>query len=177
MESEGRNVSLTRAIALSAIFFFCLIAVGGCNRGRLPRELGKPAPPFTIHDGSQTASLQQYRGHVLLLNFWASWCAPCVTEIPSLEALHRRLPQLEILGVSIDTDKQAYQNFLAKYRIDFPTIRDPSSAVMHRYGTVQIPETYIIDRSGHIARKYVSNQHWDSPVMVEMLQSILNEKN
>jgi len=131
------------------------------------------APPFTLHNGAQTASLRQYRGQVLLLNFWASWCAPCVDEIPSLLALHHRLPKLAILAVSIDSDPQAYDRFLAQYRVDFPTIRDPSEAVMHRYGTVQIPETYVIDRSGHIVRKYISEQNWTSPVMIETLSSIL----
>ena len=154
-----------------------LFLAGGCDRGQRPRELGKVAPAFTLHDGARTISLSQYRGKVLLLNFWASWCPPCVDEMPSLMALHHRLPKLSILGVSIDTDPQAYGNFLAQYGVDFPTIRDPSAATMHRYGTVQIPESYLIDRSGHIVRKYVSEQDWTSPAIVDTLSSILNGKN
>jgi cytochrome c biogenesis protein CcmG/thiol:disulfide interchange protein DsbE len=135
----------------------------GCNRGQLPRELGEPAPAFTIHDGAQTVTLRQYRGKVVLVTFWASYCAPCMQEFPSLLALHQRLPQLNILGISIDDNAQAYRNFLAAYHVDFPTVREPSQDVMHRYGTIQIPEAYVINRSGHIVRKYVSAQDWNDP--------------
>lgn len=154
-----------------------MLLAAGCDRGRHPRELGKIAPAFTIDDGAQTVSLSQYRGQVVLINFWASWCAPCVDELPSLLALHHRLPALAILGVSIDSDPQAYRNFLAQYRIDFPTVRDPSQNTMHRFGTVQIPESYLIDRSGHIVRKYVSEQDWTSPEIVGTLSTLLKAKN
>ncbi|MGC1870748.1 MAG: TlpA disulfide reductase family protein [Acidobacteriaceae bacterium] len=149
----------------------------GCNRGQLPRELGEVAPAFTIHDGAQTVSLSQYRGKVVLVTFWASYCAPCMEEFPSLLALHQRLPQLNILGVSIDDNAQAYRNFLVAYHVDFPTVRDPSQAVMHRYGTVQIPEAYVINRSGHIVRKYVSAQDWTDPEIYDTLAATLNAKH
>ena len=160
-----------------AIIGFCLLPGAGCDRGQHPQELGKTAPAFTLHDGAQTISLSQYRGRVVLLNFWASWCAPCIDELPSLMALHRRLPGLAILGVSIDGDSQAYRSFLAEYRVDFPTIRDPSQETMHRYGTVQIPESYLIDRSGHIVRKYVSEQDWTDPEVLATLTAMLKAKN
>ncbi|MGC1781288.1 MAG: TlpA disulfide reductase family protein [Acidobacteriaceae bacterium] len=162
--------------SIAILVLFCLVAAAGCDRGAGPRELGKAAPAFTIRDGTQTVSLSQYRGQVVLVNFWASWCPPCIDELPSLLALHHRLPGLVILGVSIDADPRAYHSFLAENRIDFPTIRDPSQAVMHRYGTVQIPESYLIDRSGHIVRKYVSAQDWTSPEIVDALSSVLNAK-
>jgi peroxiredoxin len=163
--------------AMVAVFLlFSLVALAGCNRGQNPSNLGRPAPNFAIHDGTQTATLDQYRGRVLLLNFWASWCAPCIQEMPSLMALHQRLPKLAILGVSIDQDQQAYDNFLVKYRVDFPTIRDPSAAVMHRFGTRQIPESYVIGPHGHILRKYVSSQDWTTPAIVDTLQAILKQK-
>jgi len=167
-------VKSRRWIGLAALVIFCLWGVTGCNRGHLPSELGKVAPAFTIHDGAQTISLRQYHGQVVLLNFWASWCPPCIEELPSLLALHHRLPNLVIIGVSIDQDPQAYHNFLLENHIDFLTIRDPSQAVMHSYGTVQIPDSYVINRSGHIVRKYVSAQDWNSPEIVRALSSTLN---
>lgn len=157
-----------------AILVVCLVGGVGCDRGQPPRELGHVAPAFTIHDGTQTVTLEQYRGQVVLLSFWASWCAPCMVEFPSLLALHHRLPQLAILGVSIDEDPQAYRNFLVENRVDFLTIRDPSQAVMHRYGTIQIPEAYVINRSGHIVRKYVSAQDWNDPEIYRTLSATLN---
>lgn len=165
------------SVATILFVFAGLSVVTGCDRGRAPRQLGRVAPPFTIHDGSQTVSLSQYRGHVVLLNFWASWCPPCIEELPSLMALHRRLPQLVILGVSIDEDAQAYHNFLLANNIDFTTIREPSRATQNLYGTVQIPESYVIDRSGHIVRKYISAQDWTNPEIVRTLSSVLKAKN
>lgn len=158
---------------VTALAFFS----NGCDRGHMPRELGRTAPSFTIHNGAKTVSLSQYRGQVVLVNFWASWCPPCIEELPSLMALHRRLPQLVILGVSIDQDPQAYHAFLQENHIDFPTIRDPSEAVMHRYGTVQIPESYLVGRNGHILRKYISAQNWTDPAILSPLEAALNAKS
>lgn len=134
------------------------------------------APDFTLRDGSQTLTLHQFRGQVVLLNFWATWCPPCIEELPSLMALHRRMPQLIILGVSIDSDAQAYRNFLLENGIDFATIRDPTQRVNRMYGTVQIPESYIIDRSGHIVRKYISAQDWTSPEILRTLSAVMNSR-
>ncbi|MHB1936554.1 MAG: TlpA family protein disulfide reductase [Acidobacteriaceae bacterium] len=163
-------------LVASGVLVAVLALTAGCNRGQTPRGLGQVAPAFTIHDGPQTLSLSQYRGQVVLLTFWASWCAPCIEEFPSLLALHHRLPKIKILGVSIDQDPQAYRNFLLANHVDFLTIRDPSQDVMHRYGTVQIPETYIIDRSGYIVRKYVSSQDWNDPEILQTLSSTLNAR-
>ncbi|MHB8302443.1 MAG: TlpA family protein disulfide reductase [Acidobacteriaceae bacterium] len=172
-------MKLPGTIRFAAIIIFaslCLFCTNGCDRGRRPRQLGRVAPAFTIHDGNQTVRLGQYRSQVVLLNFWASWCPPCIEELPSLMALHRRMPQLVILGVSIDADAQAYHNFLLENNIDFPTIREPSQATEHLYGTVQIPESYVIDRSGRIVRKYISAQDWTSPEIVQTLSSIMSAK-
>jgi cytochrome c biogenesis protein CcmG/thiol:disulfide interchange protein DsbE len=165
-----------RLVVLALVVTGLLLGTG-CNRGQLPRELGAVAPAFTIHDGSQAVSLSQYRGQVVVVTFWASYCAPCMEEFPSLLALHQRLPQLKILGVSIDDDAQAYRNFLVAYHVDFPTIRDPSQSVMHSYGTIQIPEAYVVNRSGHIVRKYVSAQDWNDPEIYRTLSATLNTSN
>ncbi|MHB1794986.1 MAG: TlpA family protein disulfide reductase [Acidobacteriaceae bacterium] len=170
---KSKDGKFWRSLALGFLVAGLALATG-CNRGQLPRELGQVAPAFTIHDGSQTLSLSQYRGQVVLLTFWASWCAPCMEEFPSLLALHHRLPQLQILGVSIDQGPQAYRNFLLANHVDFSTIRDPSQEVMHRYGTVQIPEAYVINRSGHIVRKYVSAQDWNDPEIYRTLSATLS---
>ena len=173
---KSRGTSIGRS-GLLVLVVGALILGTGCNRGQLPRELGEVAPAFTIHDGAQTVSLSQYRGKVVVVTFWASYCAPCMEEFPSLLALHQRLPQLNILGVSIDDNEQAYRNFLTAYRVDFPTIRDPSQDVMHRYGTMQIPEAYVINRSGHIVRKYVSAQDWNDPEIYRTLSATLNSNH
>ncbi len=119
-------------------------------------------------------SLTSFRGRVLVLNFWASWCPPCVEETPALNALSKLFPpdRVAILGISIDEDPVAYRTFLAKYRITYPTGRDPSEAIMHRYGTEQIPETYIIAPDGRLARKLVSAADFTSPTMIAYLRAL-----
>ncbi|HUX67685.1 MAG TPA: TlpA disulfide reductase family protein [Terriglobales bacterium] len=148
------------------------LALAGCSRRALP---GRPAPDFhlTLRDG-RAVSLASYRGKVVLLNFWASWCPPCVEETPALNALAQEFPKgnVVVLGVSIDEDPVAYRTFLANFHIAFPTARDPSQALMHRYGTVQIPETYIIAPDGRIARKLVSAADWTAPDMVAYLRRL-----
>src|SRR5487761_1388476 len=162
-----------RSLASSAVLgLICALLCSGCDRGQHPRQLGRAAPDFTIRDGSQTLGLSQFRGKVVLLNFWATWCPPCIDELPSLMDLHRRMPQLVILAVSMDSDGQAYRNFLLENGIGFATIRNPSYRVAHLYGTYQIPESYVIDRRGHIVRKYVSAQDWTSPEILRTLTAV-----
>jgi len=122
--------------------------------------------------------LADLRGQVVLVDFWASWCPPCVDEAPSLNALQQRIASRggTVLGVSIDDDESAYQTFLKTYQVSFPTFRDPSKKIETDYGTSMIPETYVIDRNGKIDRKLVGAQDWTSPEMMAYLDSVLNEK-
>lgn len=156
--------SLLPLLALSA----------GCNRGGHPRQIGNPAPDFTVVDGSRTVALRSYRGKVVVLNFWASWCAPCVAEIPSLDALQKKMPQIVVLGVSTDEDAAAYQRFLAGHSIDYVTIRDGSQHSNHLYGTYRFPETYIIDKQGRIRRKFIGPQDWTTPEILQYLTDLEN---
>jgi len=155
-----------------------LLCTAGCNRGSLPRNIGTLAPEFTLRDADtgQTISLRQYRGQVVLLNFWATWCPPCLEELPSLLDLHRRMPQLAILAISVDTDAASYQQFLRENRVDFIDLRDPEQTVNHIYGTVQFPETYVIDPSGRLRRKFIGAQDWTSPEITHYLQAISAQK-
>ncbi|HET9785218.1 MAG TPA: TlpA disulfide reductase family protein [Terriglobales bacterium] len=155
-------------VILLAAFFWV-----GCSRRAAP---GRSVPDFHLHllDG-RTVSLASYRGHVLVLNFWASYCVPCVQETPALNALAEKFPggRAVVLGVSIDQDPVAYQTFLSRYHISFPTALDPSQDLMHRYGTQLIPETYIIGPDGRLDRKLVSVADWNSPAMVSYIRSLL----
>jgi cytochrome c biogenesis protein CcmG/thiol:disulfide interchange protein DsbE len=148
------------------------LGAGACSRRALP---GRPAPGFRLRlrNGKQV-TLASFRGRVLVLNFWASWCPPCVEETPALNALSKVFPpsRVTVLGISIDEDPVAYRTFLNRYRITYPTGRDPSQAIMHRFGTVQIPETYIIDANGRVARKLVSVANFTSPTMIAYLRAL-----
>ncbi len=134
--------------------------------------MGEVAPDFTVSDGATTVHLASYRGQVVLLNFWATWCMPCVAEMPSLLALHHEQPNLVILAVSVDDDPAAYTRFIARHHIDFLTVRNPSESIPRLYHTDMWPETYLIDRTGHIRRKFVGTQDWTSPEIVNGLKGL-----
>jgi len=144
----------------------------GCDRGAHPAQTGQKAPDFTITDGSTTVHLANYRGQVVLLNFWATWCPPCLEEMPSLLELHHEQPGLAVVAVSIDEDPVAYSKFLARHHVDLITVRDPTQWAARLYHTEMWPETYIIDRKGFIRRKVVGPQDWNSPEIRAYLNSL-----
>jgi len=136
---------------------------------------GAAAPNFTITTAQgHVRHLTDYRGRVLVLNFWATWCPPCVEEVPSLNLLQRRLEgtPVTVLAISVDQDAAAYQRFLQTYGILFPTARDADAEIPHRYGTVRYPETYIIDPHGRVTRKIVGPTDWNNPEMVQYLRDL-----
>ena len=139
-------------------------------------EVGDQAPEFrlTADDGSGV-SLADFRGKFVLLNFWATWCPPCIEEIPSLNLIHERLSDqgLVVLGVSVDEDKDEYDRFLERARVRFPTVRDPERRVSTLFGTLKYPETYLIDPEGIVIRKYVGPQDWSRPEIFNYLSSLL----
>jgi cytochrome c biogenesis protein CcmG, thiol:disulfide interchange protein DsbE len=143
-----------------------------CNRGAHPAQTGKVAPDFTVSDGTSTVHLASYRGHVVLLNFWATWCAPCVEEMPGLLQLHHDMPNLDILAVSVDEDAEAYSRFLVERHVDLITVRDPNETAAKLYHSEGWPETYIIDRQGIIRRKVVGDPVWSNPEIRSFLSSL-----
>ena len=136
-------------------------------------EVGDTAPNFSIttNAGDQMTP-RNFGGKVLVLNYWASWCAPCVEEIPSLNQLQRQMPQLMVVGVDLDEDPEAYHRFLARHEVDFLTIRDPQQHSNALYGTHIYPETYAIDRNGKIRRKFIIVQDWTSPEIMDYLSHL-----
>ena len=151
-----------------ALMLVALLATS-CDRGDHPARIGSGAPKFNVSDGSQTVKLEQLRGRVVILNFWATWCVPCIEEVPSLVALQQRMPKIAVVAISSDQDDAAYRQFLALYHVNFLTVRDPSERVPHMYGTVKIPESYVIDQDGVLRRKFVSAQDWTSPEILDYL--------
>lgn len=144
---------------------------------------GTKALDFAMDIGGKPARLSDFKGRVVVLNFWASWCPPCVQEAPALNRLQQHISPrgATIFGFSVDSDPAAYEKFLKTQQVNFPTWRDPEtrdnkSPIELKYGTSMIPETYVIDRHGKIARKIVGPQQWDSPEMLAYFDALLAEQ-
>ena len=149
-----------------------MLLVAGCDRGSHPHQIGTVAPEFTVSDGVQTVDLSKYRGHTVILNLWATWCPPCIIELPCLIQLHHQMPNIVIIAISQDEDDAVYRRFLDQHHIDFLTVRDPTLRINRLYGTLQIPESYVIDKNGMVRRKFVSAQDWTSPEIMGYLKKL-----
>jgi peroxiredoxin len=136
------------------------------------------APGFTVvTDRGKTISPSRFGGKLLVLNFWASWCAPCMEETPTLDAFERKFAKqgVVVLGVSIDSDEKLYREFLNRFHVNYDTWLDPQSegGLAARYGTFQIPETYIINGSGRVVMKVPFPQDFMDPDFVAAIQKLL----
>ena len=141
-------------------------------------DAGDTAPKFTVTTDSGTKlSPANFGGKAMLLNFWATWCAPCVQEVPSLNELQKQLAGsgLVVLGISVDRNESTYKNFLKRFNIAFQTVRDPEEDISSSYGTYKFPETYLIDRNGKVLQKYIGppQKGWTDPEIVNYLRSLL----
>lgn len=145
-----------------------------CYTGSRPPHVGAAAKEFSVNDSDHLVSLNQFRGQVVVLNFWATWCPPCNQELPSIMDMQNRLRSrgVVVLGVSIDVDGDAYHHFLKERNVNFVTVRDPEQKVANMYGTSMWPESYIIDRQGVLRRKVVGPINWDSPEIMQFLTKL-----
>ena len=140
-----------------------------------PLKAGDKAPNFTLPSlHAQPISLGNFRRGVVVLNFWATWCPPCVEEAPSLKRFADELrgSGVTVIGVSVDHDPQALERFVSEAQLTFPIARDPDQAVASRYGTFKFPETYILDSNGKIAEKLIGAVDWQDPKIVAYVRGL-----
>lgn len=166
----------------TALLLASLLVLAGCYKSSKPFSIDTPAPDFTIADSDRSVALSQLRGKIVVLNFWATWCPPCVEEMPSLVQMQKKLQDkgVTVLAVSVDDDAGDYHKFLKDHNIDLLTVRESGqrtdkgviAPVSSRYGTIKVPETYIIDRNGTIRRKFIGPVDWSQAEIVEYLSRL-----
>jgi cytochrome c biogenesis protein CcmG, thiol:disulfide interchange protein DsbE len=166
------NNILRALMAALAIAFLSVIAFS--LRDTSAKE-GDKAPDFNIiTDSGRRITPESFGGKVLVLNFWATWCTPCVEEIPSLNEMQKRFAKsgVVVVAVSIDKNQRKYRTFLSRIHVSFQTSWDPKAQVSARYGTFQYPETYIV-KDGRVMRKFANAEDWLTDDMTQYLQSLL----
>jgi cytochrome c biogenesis protein CcmG, thiol:disulfide interchange protein DsbE len=169
--------TLAARLQMVAIALIATLAYPIWEAGReVNVSVGDTAPNFQLTtDRGKEMSRNAFGGKVLVLNFWATWCPPCIDELPSLQTMAAQLgPKgVVVLGVSVDTNEAAYQQFLKRARISFETSRDPEADISAEYGTFKYPETYVIDREGKVVQKHIGPRDWMDPQIVKGIEALL----
>ena len=139
-------------------------------------EAGDTAPNFSIVDEhGRTVTRSDFGGKILALNFWASWCPPCLEELPSMNQFAQEFGSqgVVVLGISIDKNEKLYKRFLTQMHVAYDTARDPEADISASYGTFQIPETYIIGRDGKVIEKTADAFNWMDPQFIDRIKFML----
>lgn len=172
----GRRVA-SALVAAGLVAGAVWILVSG-SRPEEPIQPGKPAPGFSLPAlrGERSVSLESLRGHVVLVNFWATWCGPCEREMPAMERLYRELGDrdFELLAVSVDRDREAVRAFRERLGLSFPILLDPEKRAASAYQTHRYPESYLIDRDGTLVARYVGPREWDAEAYVRRIRRLLD---
>jgi len=164
-------------------FFFlwacCLVfLISGCGESPVA-AVGKPAPNLdTVDMKGDVWSLSKQKGQVVFVNFWATWCAPCREEMPSMQQLYAKMPKDKFKMVALyNRDKpELVKNFVTELGITIPILDDQQNILGERYGLTGLPETFIVDKKGVIREKFIGPKEWDSPEIVDLLTKYINEQ-
>ncbi|MBI5044108.1 MAG: TlpA family protein disulfide reductase [Nitrospirae bacterium] len=140
-------------------------------------EVSRPAPDFALKDTSgKKISLSSYKGRVIMINFWATWCPPCRQEMPSMEALFKEYNKrgFEVLAISSDSQgEKIVKPFMEFYELTFSALMDADGEVHSLYGVTSIPTTYIVDKNGNIVQKIMGPRDWKDKNTKGMIEKLL----
>lgn len=163
-------------ISFIFIFLLCSSAFPAVSPWEIEDIIGKEAPLFTLNDiRGNKLSLSAYRGKVVLLNFWATWCPSCKNEMPSLNRLYQKYAEkgLIVIAISVDKSKQDLQKFLNKSPLTFEVLIDSDLSLPQQYKVFAFPTTFLIDRNGIMRGKYIGEEDWMDPEIIKQIEKYL----
>lgn len=140
-------------------------------------NIGQQAPDFSIKDvNGKTIKLSDFRGKAVFLNFWATWCIPCLEEMPEMEIVYRKLKdrKFEMIAVSVDNDWDVVKEFYQRHKLTLPSFLDPGHQVANAYKVYKFPETFLIDANGYVV-KHTWVERWASPRNMAIVEDLVRQ--
>jgi thiol-disulfide isomerase/thioredoxin len=177
---KTRTVLLIAAavVALGVAFVFTTNLKAPEGEAGIPKlSAGKNLAVFS-RDG-KSVDLSRLKGRIVVVHFWATWCPPCVDELPELDRFWRRYrnnPAIALYSVSVDESWEVIDTFRKQHPFDLPLFRDPQSKTAHKFGTTKFPETYIADRSGKVLYHLSNAIDWDSAQVSDNIDALLKQE-
>ena len=176
MGKSGQRIIIIVVFLIAIVIVLGRIVTMDINK---PVRIGDYAPDFSIKDMSgDIYKLSQKRGKVIFINFWATWCKPCLDEMPSIEEMFRMFKNdnIEVIGISIDKHgKDVVKSFIERFDISFPILLDLTEEVGLEYGITGVPETFIVDEKGIIVEKVIGPRDWMNENSLKMVKYFLKK--
>ena len=174
------NIAMWRAIRYVLLATAWIVSVAQADvkdDAQTLSPLAKPfaAPAFTLRgEDGKTYRLSDYRGKVVVLNFWATWCPPCRYEMPSMERAHKKVAGdgIALLAINVGESEDEIFEFTGRYPVTFPLLLDSDGAVIRRYGVIGLPTTFVIDPRGRVTHRAVGGREWDDERLLAQLRRL-----
>lgn len=167
-----KKIIIPLIVAILALSFLA------CNQKPVGLVIGEPAPDFTLVDlEGKTWTLSDLKGQVVFINFWATWCPPCLQEMPSMQRLFTTLPEdkFKMLAV-LNNDKMSLAQFIAGQNgLTMPILDDSENSVGSQYGLTGLPETFIVDKQGILREKFIGPEQWNAPKHIQMIMKYITQ--
>lgn len=178
-EGEGEGLNPGIIVALVLIVAVVLSIVFSQKTKFMPVIPGTQSLEFSLPDlEGNEHSLSEYKGKVVFLNFWATWCKPCEDEMPSMQVMYEKMKDRGFVIVAVSMDKEeasVVKKFAKKYNLTFPILHDRLGKVKEMYKTTGVPETFILDQNGVVAEKIVGPRNWNSESNLSIILKLLND--
>jgi peroxiredoxin len=172
---------------IKPIIFFVIVGIAAFLAYRVGTRvnssggisIGELAPDFTVgnKDGAEV-KLSDLRGNLVFLNFWATWCPPCVSEMPEMELMNRAFKdrKFQMVAISVDSDWNAVEKFYKDHNLTLPAYLDAGQKISSKYNVFKYPETFVIDRNGHVLKHYIGEQRWAGTQLMASFDALIKQQ-